>query len=113
MSVTTYSDVITGVLREEYAPLKHASEYLARDAGSTPRAAENWLAGVCAPTGEKLLNLMANCEPLRIAVNMAAITRREALREGARAAERYTQERREPGTGNAAETHRVANMEGL
>lgn len=112
-TATSYSDVVFDVLREEYAPLKHAAEYLARDAGATPRAAENWLAGLCAPTGEKVLNLMAACEPLRVAMNQAAIERRNALRQGARDAEQYVVQRRFSGKTDGSKSVGVAGMEGF
>jgi hypothetical protein len=60
----TYSDVVLEVLRREYGPLKNATKLLARHARTTPRTAENWLAGTHAPNGEKLINLMAACESL-------------------------------------------------
>jgi hypothetical protein len=60
----TYSDVVFDVLRREYAPLKHAAKLLARHARTTPRTAENWLAGTHAPNGDKLVYLMAECEAL-------------------------------------------------
>jgi hypothetical protein len=63
MSVT-YNDAVLGYIRREFAPLKHAAELLARAAGATPRAAKAWLAGEHAPSGEKLLNLLAECKPL-------------------------------------------------
>jgi len=91
----TYGDVVLAVIREEYAPLKHAAEYLARDAGATPRTAENWLSGLCAPTGEKLLNLMASCERLHDAVVAASIERRATLRTRARAAADYARTRKQ------------------
>ena len=114
MQDATYLNVVLPVIRQEYGPLKHAAEYLARDAGSTPRAAENWLAGLCAPTGEKLLNLMAACERLRVAVNDAAMERRTNLRQRAAEAEKYVRQRRlTPGISNAAKNRGLASVEGL
>jgi len=75
----TYSDVVLGVLRREYAPLKHAAKLLARHARSTPRTAESWLAGTHAPNGEKLVNLMAECPALADEVNRLVAERRAAL----------------------------------
>jgi hypothetical protein len=63
-TAATYSDVVINVLRREYGPLKHATKLLARHARTSPRTAENWLAGTHAPNGEKLINLMASCEVL-------------------------------------------------
>lgn len=74
----TYSDVVLGVLKREYAPLKHAAKLLARHARTTPRTAENWLAGTHAPNGEKLINLMAECETLAAEINRLIAARRAA-----------------------------------
>lgn len=74
----TYSDVVHDVIRRNYAPLKHAAKLLARAAGTTPRTAENWLAGSHAPNGEKLLNLMAACDELADEVNRLVAERRAA-----------------------------------
>jgi len=82
MSVTaTYGDVVHDVIRRHYAPLKHAAKILARAAGTTPRTAENWLAGSHAPNGEKLLNLMAACNELADEVNRLVAERRAARGE--------------------------------
>jgi len=75
----TYSDVVFGVIRREYAPLKHAAKLLARHAKTTPRTAENWLSGTHAPNGEKLINLMAECPSLAVEVNRLVDARRMAM----------------------------------
>lgn len=77
----TYSDAVIGVIRREYAPLKNASKLLARHARTTPRTAENWLAGTHAPNGEKLINLMAECEELADEVYRLIAERRAARGE--------------------------------
>lgn len=78
MSAATYSDIVFGAIQREYAPLKHAAKLLARHAGTSPRTAENWLAGTHAPNGEKLLNLMAECRSLADEVNRLVAERRAA-----------------------------------
>ena len=65
----TYAGTVLGFIQAEYAPLKHAAKLLARAAGSTPRAAENWLAGSYAPSGEALINLMARNAELRAEID--------------------------------------------
>jgi len=78
MSLTaTYSDAVVDVLRREYGPLKHATKLLARHARTSPRTAENWLAGSHAPNGEKLINLMAVCDALADEVNRLVAERRK------------------------------------
>lgn len=78
---STYSDTVFNVLRREYAPLKHAAKLLARHARTTPRTAENWLAGTHAPNGEKLINLMAECETLADEINQLIAERKAARGE--------------------------------
>jgi hypothetical protein len=75
----TYGDVVHEVIRRQFGPLKHAAKLLARAAGTTPRTAENWLAGSHAPNGEKLVNLMADCQELAEEINRLVAERR-ALR---------------------------------
>lgn len=82
LATVTYSDVVLNVLRREYGPLKHATKLLARHARTTPRTAENWLAGTHAPNGEKLLNLMAECTTLADEVNRLVAERRAARGDG-------------------------------
>jgi hypothetical protein len=79
LALTTYSAVVFEVLQREYAPLKHAAKLLARHARTSPRTAENWLAGTHAPNGEKLINLMAECSALADEINRL-IAERKALR---------------------------------
>lgn len=74
----TYGEAVFQVIRREYAPLKNAAKLLARAARTTPRTAENWLAGTHAPNGEKLVNLMAECEPLADEVMRLVEERRRA-----------------------------------
>lgn len=82
MSVTaTYGTVVHDVIQRRFAPLKHAAKLLARAAGTTPRTAENWLAGSHAPNGEKLVNLMASCEELAHEINRLVAERRAARGE--------------------------------
>lgn len=80
----TYGDVVLRVIRREYAPLKHAAKLLAKHAGTTPRTAENWLSGINAPNGEKLVNLMAECDPLADELNGLVAQRRAERAEDER-----------------------------
>lgn len=51
MQSTTYPDLVGGFLREHFGRLRGAEKMLARMAHCSPRTAENWLRGQCAPTG--------------------------------------------------------------
>jgi hypothetical protein len=62
--------------RERFLPLRYAAELLARKARVSPRTAENWLRGECAPQGEALLNLMAECHDLADILCAAAAKRK-------------------------------------
>lgn len=77
----TYGEAVFQVIRREYAPLKNAAKLLARAARTTPRTAENWLAGTHAPNGEKLVNLMAECPALADEVMRLVAERRAARGE--------------------------------
>jgi hypothetical protein len=73
MSATTAAapsvgEIVHDVLRRNYGRLRHGSELLARDAKSTPRAAENWLSAANTPNAEKLVNIMKRCPELRAAI---------------------------------------------
>ena len=68
-AVTVYAEAVHRVLRAEFQPLKHAAKILARMAGTTPRTAENWLGGLCAPQGAHLIRLMASCDPLKAEID--------------------------------------------
>jgi hypothetical protein len=70
MSVTTedYQSAVHQALRREFGPRRNAAKLIARLSGASPRTAENWLAGLCAPQGAALLNLMARCEAVEAEV---------------------------------------------
>ncbi len=59
MASATYRDVASGYFREKWAPMKNAAQLVARLAHTSPRTAENWLAGDAAPNGDTLITLMA------------------------------------------------------
>lgn len=65
IDATAYAETVTGVLRREYGPLRHAAKLLARAVGTTPRTVQNWLDGVNAPRGAELIRLMQECDELR------------------------------------------------
>lgn len=81
LTATTYNDVVLGYIKRTFGPLKHAAKLLARASGTTPRNAENWLAGVHAPNGENLVELMATCADLADEI-MALVAERRAARGG-------------------------------
>lgn len=74
-----YADLVGGFLRDRFGLLRGAEKILARKAHCSPRTVENWLRGECAPGGEHLLNLMAECDELAEVI-LAEVKRR---REGA------------------------------
>jgi hypothetical protein len=58
-----YQGALHGVLKREFGCRRNAAKVLAKLAGGvSPRTAENWLSGACAPQGQALLSLMANNE---------------------------------------------------
>jgi transcriptional regulator with XRE-family HTH domain len=60
-----YSSIVHSVLAREYGLLRFGAKLLARAAGVSPRTADNWLQGICAPRGDELLRLMRECAALR------------------------------------------------
>lgn len=72
----TYAQVVFAAIQREYAPYRHAAKRLAKDAHTTPRNAENWLAGRTSPNGEKLLHLMSECQALADEINKLVAARR-------------------------------------
>ncbi len=70
------AETVTDVLRREFGPLRHAAKLVARAARATPRTAEAWLAGLQAPQGEHIVNLMAECDALAEAINNLVRERR-------------------------------------
>lgn len=66
LTSATYGEAVREVLLREFGPLRNASKLIARLAGTSPRTAENWMAGTCAPQGAALLNLMAQCKAVDV-----------------------------------------------
>ena len=64
-----YRETITGTIRLVFGPRRNAAKILAGKTGASPRTAENWLAGTCAPRGAELIKLMAECAELRAEVD--------------------------------------------
>lgn len=58
-AASQYADVFASWVQRKYAPLKYASKLLAREARTSDRTAEHWLAGRHPPKGEDLIRLMA------------------------------------------------------
>jgi hypothetical protein len=77
MQPVPYPVLVGGVLRARFGMLRHAEKLLARVARVSPRTAENWLRGQCAPQGEALLHLMAECDELAAEI-LAEVARRRA-----------------------------------
>jgi hypothetical protein len=76
---TPYPSLVGDYLRDRFSPLRHAEKLLARAARVSPRTAENWLRGECAPNGEALVNLIGECEGLAEVI-LAEAERRRAVR---------------------------------
>jgi len=76
----TYAELMGGYLRERFGLLRGAEKVLARKAHVSPRTAENWLRQECAPSGEALLALMAECDDLAGTIMAEVQRRREAQR---------------------------------
>lgn len=68
------------VIRDQFAPMRFAAQKLADMALSTPRAAENWLSGQCAPGVPQLIELMATCDEIEREV-AKLVAERKAARE--------------------------------
>ena len=60
--------VVLTFLGARYAGQPFAAKHLARAADATPRAAENWLAGLACPSGDRLAALMATHPDLEQAI---------------------------------------------
>lgn len=75
----TYAALMHDWLRARWAMQRHAEKRLARAVGCSPRTVENWLRGLSAPSGEQLLNLMAECDGLAEDI-MAEVRRRQRSR---------------------------------
>jgi hypothetical protein len=75
-AAASYGELIHDVLMREYGSHRHAAKVLARDAGTTPRTAQNWLDGTNAPNGDKLINLMGQCEALTAEIHRLIELRR-------------------------------------
>jgi hypothetical protein len=77
MSVaSTYNETVLAVIDREYGRIRNGAKILARHAKSSLPAAQHWIYGRRVPTGENLLNLMANCEALAVALNQEVENRR-------------------------------------
>jgi hypothetical protein len=79
-TVTPYRTGICSFLSQNYGRLKGGSKILAQTADVSPRTVDNWFAGRCAPNGEQLLDLMANCQAIADEV-LALVEERRRARE--------------------------------
>ena len=91
--VLTYNALVLPFLRNAYGDAKNGAKRLARDAGVSPRTAENWLNGTCAPGGDSVLNLMIACPPLETVISETIASRRAALRREAAACVEHAERR--------------------
>ena len=64
MMCTTVDDLVLRYIAREYAPRRFASKLLAKDAGTSHRTAERWLAKKAAPSGPHLTNMLVECDGL-------------------------------------------------
>jgi hypothetical protein len=71
-----YDAAVIGVIDREYGRLRHAAKILAAHAKASVPAAKHWLYGRRSPTGEHLLNLMAECKPMADEINRIVAERR-------------------------------------
>jgi len=76
----TYAELMGDYLRAHFSALRGAEKLLARLAHVSPRTAENWLRRECAPSGEALLNLIAECDDLAGTIMAEAQRRRQVSR---------------------------------
>lgn len=63
-TMTPYAPFMRDYLAEKFGSLKCGAKLLARAAHVSPRTAENWLSGICAPQGQALLHLISECDDL-------------------------------------------------
>ncbi len=76
-STTLYGSRIAEALQAQYGERRHAAKIVARKAGSTERAARNWLAGT-GPQAATLIRLMAR-EPAIAEVVAELVERQRRL----------------------------------
>ena len=87
----TLNGLVLEFIRARYGGQPNAPKRLAQDTDSTPRAAENWLAGLNAPTGERLMGLLAAHPDLEARLVEAIAARRQLRVDSAAAAWRARQ----------------------
>ena len=76
---STLSDVVLTTIAQVYAPQRHAAKLLARHARASHRTAEKWITGRAVPTGENLINLMAECDALSNEVQRLVAERKRKI----------------------------------
>jgi hypothetical protein len=77
-TVLNFKCVVLGVIDREYGALRHASKILGRHARVSHRTAEEWISGRSVPSGDNLINLMAQCEALADEITKLVAERRSA-----------------------------------
>jgi hypothetical protein len=84
--LTSFNGLILTFLIGEYGGTPHAAKRLARLTQASPRAAENWLAGLNAPSGDRLADLVAAHPDLEAKLLEEIHERRASLRQRSEAA---------------------------
>jgi hypothetical protein len=81
-----WADTVLTFIHAEYAGQRNAAKLLARDCDATPRAAENWLAGLNRPSVDHIVNLLALHPNLEASLVADIAARRTRLRDISRRA---------------------------
>ena len=84
----TVTGLVLNFVRATYGAMPHGAKLLARDTACSPRAAENWLAGLNGPSVEPLADLLAAHPPLKQQFDDHIARRRLLLQRSAQAADR-------------------------
>jgi hypothetical protein len=76
---STYDETIKSVIDREYGSLRNGAKILARHAKSSLAAAQHWIYGRRVPTGENLLNIMAESPGMYDEINRLISERRASI----------------------------------
>jgi hypothetical protein len=78
-AAATYDEAILSVIDRKYGSIRNGAKILAQHANSSIPAAQHWIYGRRVPTGESLLNIMAECHEMYKEINRLISERRAAL----------------------------------
>lgn len=67
-NASNYDDLVLTIITSEYRPHRHAAKMLAKHANASYRTAQAWLSGRNVPSGKHFMNLLTECETLRVEV---------------------------------------------